>query len=153
MSDTEHKPKEFDEEAFNAAVAKPNGWSNVEDPVAEIRRMRGDAAPGNAAVLREALEVVLDALKKAYATVEVDRVWLADNIDVITDALAAPPRNCDVGNPEEQAERFTKVCVANSKNGVRGLCSETCPFSRDYQGECALAWAQMPFAPAEGGAE
>ena len=60
-------------------------------------------------------------------------------------ALSTPPRNCDVGTAEEQAERFAKVCTANSKDGVRGLCSEACPFGRDYQSECALAWAQMPY--------
>lgn len=54
--------KKFDEAAFDAAVAKPNGWSGVADPVAEVRKMRdGDepswvpmerkrrVAPGNAA--------------------------------------------------------------------------------------------------------
>ena len=53
--------------------------------------------------------------------------------EMVNRALAAPPRNCDVGTAEEQAERFAKVCTANSKDGVRGLCSETCPFGRDYQ--------------------
>ena len=34
----------FDEEAFDDMASKPNGWSSVADPVAEIRRMRdGDA--------------------------------------------------------------------------------------------------------------
>lgn len=50
---------------------------------------------GNTAKMREALELVLNALRKAYATVEVDRVWLADNIDIIIAALSEPPRNCD----------------------------------------------------------
>lgn len=104
---------------------------------------------GNMKAMREAWEVVLDALKKAYATAEVNRVRLADSIDVITAALAAPPKNCEVGTAEEQEKRFAKVCRANSKGWVRGLCSETCPLSRDYQSECALAWAQTPYK--EGG--
>ena len=48
----------FDEAAFNKAVAKPNGWSKVADPVAEIRKMRdGDEAFGKD-VLRTALSLV-----------------------------------------------------------------------------------------------
>lgn len=30
----------FDRAEFDAAISEPNGWRNVEDPVAEIRRMR-----------------------------------------------------------------------------------------------------------------
>ena len=50
--------RKFDEAAFDKAVAKPNGWSGVADPVAEIRRMRdGDEAFGKD-VLRTALSLV-----------------------------------------------------------------------------------------------
>lgn len=69
----------------------------------------------------------------------------------ISEALSEPPRQCDVGTAEEQEERFTKVCTANSRDGVRGLCSATCPFSRDYQSECALAWGQTPYAEEQRG--
>jgi len=37
--------RKFDEAAFDTAVAKPNGWSGVADPVAEIRRMRDGDEP------------------------------------------------------------------------------------------------------------
>ena len=50
--------RKFDEAAFDKAVAKPNGWSSVADPVAEIRKMRdGDEAFGKD-VLRTALSLV-----------------------------------------------------------------------------------------------
>lgn len=50
--------RKFDEAAFDKAVAKPNGWSKVADPVAEIRKMRdGDEAFGKD-VLRTALSLV-----------------------------------------------------------------------------------------------
>ncbi len=50
--------RKFDEAAFDKAVAKPNGWSGVADPVAEIRKMRdGDEAFGKD-VLRTALSLV-----------------------------------------------------------------------------------------------
>jgi len=51
--------RKFDEAAFDAAVAKPNGWSGVADPVAEIRRMRdGDGGAFCKDVLRTALSLV-----------------------------------------------------------------------------------------------
>lgn len=50
--------RKFDEAAFDEAVAKPNGWSGIADPVAEIRKMRdGDEAFGKD-VLRTALSLV-----------------------------------------------------------------------------------------------
>lgn len=36
--------KAFDSTAFDHAVNRPSAWDSVEDPVAEIRRMRGDNA-------------------------------------------------------------------------------------------------------------
>ena len=32
----------FDADAFDRAVSRPSAWDEVSDPVAEIRRMRGD---------------------------------------------------------------------------------------------------------------
>lgn len=58
-------------------------------------------------------------------------------------ALSAPARNCDVGTMEEQAERFIEFCAGH-------LC-DNCPNSRAKR--CGVGWSQMPFAPAEGGAE
>lgn len=55
-------------------------------------------------------------------------------------ALAAPPRQCDVGTAEEQMIRFENFCFAD--------CNANCPLYnnpkiRTSEG-CALAWAQMP---------
>ena len=52
--------RKFDEAAFDKAVAKPNGWSKVADPVMEIRLMRGDGDDENLGklVLRKALSLV-----------------------------------------------------------------------------------------------
>ena len=54
---------------------------------------------------------------------------------------AAPPRNCDVGTAEEQAERQSRFCLSQ-----RG-CSPACPAFRKGQGHngCVLTWAQMPY--------
>ena len=51
--------RKFDEAAFAKAVAKPNGWSKVADPVAEIHRMRdSDDENLGKLVLRKALSLV-----------------------------------------------------------------------------------------------
>ena len=60
-------------------------------------------------------------------------------------ALAAPPRNCDVGTAEEQEDRFRRYC--NS----RGTFCGDCPLYNNRRGECRFAWAQMPYK--EGGAK
>ena len=114
---------------------------------------------GDCAKLREAMVEILGYIESFHKYITPDKTKGLTTLFAVADtirgkvraALAAPPRNCDVGSVEEQTARFTKVCTANSKDGVRGLCSGTCPFSRDYQSECALVWAQMPYE--EGGAK
>ena len=57
-------------------------------------------------------------------------------------ALAAPPRNCDVGTAEEQAERFHHQCFEHHT----GRCSPHCgTLPAKTRQECALKWAQMPY--------
>lgn len=61
-------------------------------------------------------------------------------------ALAAPPRNCDVGTVKEQTKRFWRFC--NEKT-----CEECqCPLPSIKGGSCELFWGQMPYeASQEGG--
>lgn len=64
--------------------------------------------------------------------------------EIADHALAAPPRQCDVGTAEEQSKRKIEFCYKQ-----RG-CSN-CSFSKSATlTQCALAWAQMPYT--EGGA-
>ena len=65
----------------------------------------------------------------------------ADNI------LAAPPRNCDVGTAEEQAERFYAFCGGHQfQSGIKGMCSSLCPcISCRGMCHCITKWAQMPY--------
>ena len=72
-------------------------------------------------------------------------------LDTCRDALAAPPRNCDVGTVGQQDERFTAFCNRHFK--AVGLCDKDCP-CRDFNmigGACSIVWAQMPYE--EGGAK
>lgn len=69
-------------------------------------------------------------------------------------ALAAPPRNCDVGTVEEQQERFAKYCRVHSDAHECGIGyaignpKAKCPAYKTI--DCQLVWAQMPYE--EGGA-
>lgn len=96
---------------------------------------------GNNAKMREAVEqinrIVWDKHRHTKEETEAHRL--------ATEALSAPPRNCDVGTEGEQSRRFDKFCYAH-KTYERGcgdcpLCLAVC---------CELAWAQMPY---EEGAE
>lgn len=157
-ADATPQPTLFDESAFDAAVEKPNGWSEVADPVAEIRRMRGDEQPGNAAALRSVLMEACDIIR-CYDMAEADGSFANQGEEVgdwfakAEAALAAPARNCDVGTTEEQEKRFDAFCDSHKwvdDDGVNA-CLSDCPLYKTV--DCALHWAQMPFAPAEGGAE
>lgn len=56
-------------------------------------------------------------------------------------ALSTPPRNCDVGTADEQAERFKKFCY------IYPLNCAGCPFKdiANTHNECAIFWLQMPY--------
>ena len=96
----------------------------------------------NVKAMREALKKIL------YLTNSLDEECAVDPVeirDIARDAISTPPRNCDVGTPEEQEVRFTKFCRCKD-------CKMTCPFSDDYDHyRCEFAWEQMPYE--EGGAK
>ena len=144
----------FDAAAFDEAVSRPSGWDAVADPVAEIRRMRGDAPPCNAAATREALANLIPVAVHGYST----RAWLlttshedensinlkqlrritedaAKALENARAALSAPPRNCDRFADEDDAfaawhDSLNDGDIVSVRNAFRWL-----------------------FAPAEGGAE
>ena len=109
------------------------------------------SAVGNAAAMHKALEKVLRVLHCAIVAdiLKGDDVNGAYN-EVIT-ALSAPPRNCDVGTSEEQAERFYAFCGYHRfQSGIKGMCSSLCPCIRCRDMcNCITTWAQMPYE--EGG--
>ena len=59
--------------------------------------------------------------------------------EVVNAALDEPPRNCDVGTPEEQVERFQWFCDTRPCDGctLKNKVNETL--------DCAIHWAQMPY--------
>lgn len=97
--------------------------------------------------MREAIEKVSEIANKEWdASRETPAMW--EMMEICTAALAAPPRNCDVGTAMEQGERFAAYCRAHKHPESECL---PCPLFGQTGGYCELAWAQMPYE--EGGAK
>ena len=123
-------------------------------PVTDCNRL------GNAAKMRDALNETqsviakcMDILNRIPDGVEYDGLIddVADELCDLRDshvkpALAAPPRNCDVGTDEEQSRRYEELC---DRHTCGSRCSASgCPM---YEHDCSpFAWEQMPY---EGGGE
>lgn len=96
---------------------------------------------GNASAMYKALVNVRTYLLKSPYAVDEDGV-MAD----VVDALARPRRNCDVGTPDEQANRFHDFCAGNS-SGINGMCKPTCPCIDCFDKcQCFAKWAQTPYS-------
>jgi len=104
-------------------------------------------AVGDCAKLREALTKVSEWMAHRIATggFEFSATFPTMLEDVVLPALAAPPRNCDVGTAEEQEERYIKL----KREHVDRL--ERCPAVGHSFFPDSLYWAQMPYE--EGGAK
>ena len=105
----------------------------------------------NMKAMREAMEEISIYARSLCKFRNADVNYDANKIlDLVRAALAAPPRNCDVGTAEEQERRFAELCTSHSKDGARGICDEKCPFyGKEYGSDCALYWAQMPYTESE----
>ena len=60
-------------------------------------------------------------------------------------ALDAPRRNCDIGNADEQAQRFYTFCQGH-KSAIDGMCEAGCPcIDSGDECHCLCKWSQMPY--------
>ena len=110
---------------------------------------------GNSAKMREALRqvsrVAVEMTCKTVTGEPEDRKtvdeWALRLCDIVSAALASPPRNCDVGTDEEQSRRYEELC---DRHTCGSRCSASgCPM---YEHDCSpFAWGQMPYE--EGGAK
>jgi len=104
----------------------------------------------NVKAMREALEAWLKAYdefvckprlgrwsQSPCGTLVIPPISAAKLVDKTNAALAAPPRNCDVGTPEDQAKRYHAT----------GQLYHTLTLTN------ALQWEQMPYEAKEGGAK
>ena len=130
-----------------------NGWAMrlaeaCEQPVTDCNQLN------NAAAMREALErlrerALMDLYENAFVADPSGnyKEFIKRTIKIAKSVLSAPPRNCDIGTVEEQAERFDEFCYAH-RSREKG-CGD-CPLL-DGGPCCELAWTQMPYG--EGGAK
>lgn len=99
---------------------------------------------------RDALLAVYDCAKDGVLTIR------ESAFEKVTEALAEPVRNCDVGTAEEQTERYRKFCSAHKYLAsdftylCKGFGKGRCPFSSSHtKSQCEFAWAQMPYEAKE----
>lgn len=103
---------------------------------------------GNAAAMREALARI-ENLADDYEQCGTKAGALDSIHELACAALAAPPRNCDVGTAEEQNNRFRKFC--EKYPFCEGCKMPGRKMLHDIGGtKCVLAWSQMPYAAEEG---
>ena len=96
---------------------------------------------GDCAKLREVLKTV----KRYFDGYTVNVPEMRRQVDA---ALAAPPRNCDVGTEEEQQDRFREFCRHYENLGECGIgrYEAACPaFQGGRNPDCSLWWAQRPY--------
>jgi ribosome-binding ATPase YchF (GTP1/OBG family) len=93
---------------------------------------------GNAAKMREAVEKVVEIAKREWNAFR-ETSAMYEMHEICTAALAAPPRNCDVGTAEEQEERYIKLKREHVDRLLR------CPAEGSSFFPDSLYWAQMPY--------
>jgi len=129
-------------------MSRLRGYADrIEDALAS-NETQSAIRSGNVAKLREALEKALIFVQAATFDVISNGV-IYEQAKVIADvqaALAAPPRNCDVGTAKEQDARFARFCNAR-KHCLGCPVKETWP---PRPKSCGVLWGQLPYA-AEGG--
>ena len=119
----------------------------------EAAAKREKAQHGNAAEMREALKPWIAFAEWLLENAGKDKLGEAirengpiirQRMEELRAALAAPPRNCDVGTPQEQEARWNDYC----DDVTRG----DCPPSAGCK-SCALYWAQMSYKAEKGEAD
>lgn len=105
----------------------------------------------NVKEIREALETICNAIIVDGHTAKMS-LSLFDISNIAKSALAALPRNCDVGAAEEQVQRFKDFCLPRvGKCSENGTCPARYPLNKFGVPYCQLKWAQLPYeAPQEG---
>lgn len=105
---------------------------------------------GNASAMREACVNIAGYAQTAKCHTEDGHILgYLDQIEKWAKAaLSSPPRNCDVGTAEEQAERMDAYCASYGERIGGGWRCDNCPLCSIDR--CDLVWAQMPYEAEEG---
>ena len=91
----------------------------------------------NIKAMRDALNEIRSRLSYLYGHIDgtFDPPALKEIYEIAGTALSAPPRNCDVGTPEDQHNRFMRFCDSKSM----GYC-----WGRGCR-KCMAQWGQIPY--------
>lgn len=91
----------------------------------------------NIKAMRDALNEIRSRLSYLYGHIDgtFDPPALKEIYEIAGTALATPPRNCDVGTPEDQHNRFMRFCDSKSM----GYC-----WGRGCR-KCMAQWGQIPY--------
>lgn len=96
---------------------------------------------GNAKALREVLETICDSIIVDGCMAKMS-LSLFDISNITKSALLIPPRNCDIGTPEEQEERFNAYCM---KIKMCELCRDCMNGYGAARSRCVIEWEQAPY--------
>ena len=144
----------------------PNDAADRLESFLEMRCPEKPESGGNAAAMREALELTRRELQRVFEMLpsstgrypnmfskrETTRRKIGLVIDTASSALSAPARNCDVGTAQEQYNRWNGFCGRNYKPHVAAAGLDGCDDcelceakNENGPSACPFAWAQMPY--------
>ena len=100
----------------------------------------------NAAAMREALEQIHELLSIGWKPDTAMCIRYEAAYQIAKEALAAPPRNCDVGNEKDQSDRLDAFCAKHFQYGDDSPCSQ-CPVAegKDQSLPCVFRFLQLPY--------
>ena len=132
----------FHREAIREAAARLRNLGKIGEEVGLEATREKSSQVGNAAKMREALVRAQRVLHCAIVAEILKGDDAQEALNVVTAALSAPPRNCDVGTVAEQGKRMNEFCNFHKHVGSVYAC-ETCELFTVER--CELAWSQMPY--------
>ena len=126
-------------------LAKDYNNAQRERSIANSKLRDMEKSVGNSAKMREALEAALKTIRGVInGTISPRSNTVFDCRDKLSAALAAPPRNCDMGTARQQEKRHKEeACLKSACPKHEGFVSKACK-------GCFAMWSQMPY---KGGAK
>ena len=114
----------------------------------EPRQSAGTRTP-NPAAMRDALISIVASVKDESEDTELPCVayGIARRVRRMAEAaLAAPPRNCDVGTAEDKVERFGEYCISHKATlPLPDRCRRCRIRGEMHVHKCIFEWEQMPY--------
>lgn len=110
--------------------------------------------------MNDEIEQMIDAITKAEAVIDGTRMMVLQGqeydlalidfdgaLKMLRAALSLPRRQCDVGTPEEQEERFGTFCISNKTTiPLPEKCTRCRIRGEANVHKCMFEWAQTPYA-------